>query len=322
MKRILVIHPGALGDVLLALPAVTCLKRTFPRAELTLAIEPRLAGFFHETGVVDRAISLDSLSLHECFTDSPLSPETEDQLSAYDGIVSWFGSHDPTYRRHLEESGARILFARPAPPSPVKMHVGRWLLRTLEPWGIASFEISPPRLRVAEGAIANARRWIAGHGLSIDRLVAVHPGSGAEMKCWPAERFANLVNWIEPTLGGSVVLVEGPADATPVSSVLSHLERKPPVGHDFPLPIQAALLAEAKLFIGNDSGLTHLAAAVGAPTMALFGPTDPAIWAPLGPHVTVVAGRGDSADPWKGVTLERIQSATLSRWQSKKESVV
>jgi ADP-heptose:LPS heptosyltransferase len=150
----------------------------------------------------------------------------------------------------------------------------------------------------------------------MDQVVAVHPGSGAHAKCWPAERFAALVGWIETVVAGSVVLIEGPADAASVSSVLSRLERTPPVASNFPLPLQAAFFAGASLFIGNDSGLTHLAAAVHAPTIALFGPTDPAIWAPLGPHVTVVAGAGDPADPWGGVSVERVQYAIQSRWKN------
>ncbi len=316
MNKILVIHPGALGDVLLALPALACLRAAFPRAELALAAATRISGLFQGTPLVDRIVSVETLRLHECFADSPLSRETTEGLTAYDVIVSWFGSRDPTYRRQLEGLGRRAIVARATPPPGIRIHAACWLLRTLEPLGISSFPISAPPLPVAQGATEEARGWAAAHGLSMDQVVAVHPGSGAHAKCWPAERFAALVGWIETVVGGPVVLIEGPADAVAVSSVLSRLERTPPVARDFPLPLQAAFFAGASLFIGNDSGLTHLAGAVHAPTIALFGPTDPAIWAPLGPHVTIVAGAGDPADPWGGVSVERVQYAIQSRWDA------
>lgn len=316
VNQILVIHPGALGDVLLALPALARLRAAFPRAELTLAAATPISGLFHGTSLVDRIVSLETLRLHECFADSPLSRETTEGLTAYDVIVSWFGSQDPTYRRQLDGLGRRAMVARATPPAGILTHAARWLVRTLEPLGISSFPVSPPPLPVAPEATEDARGWAAAHGVSMDQVVAVHPGSGAHAKCWPAERFAALVGWIETVIGGSVVLIEGPADAASVSSVLSRLERTPPVARNFPLPLQAAFFAGASLFIGNDSGLTHLAAGVGAPTVALFGPTDPAIWAPLGPHVTVVAGAGDPADPWGGVSVERVQYAIQSRWKN------
>ncbi len=315
--RILVIHPGALGDVLLALPALTQLKATFPGAELTLAAEPRILSLFRGTLFADRTVALDALDLHECFADSPLSREAKERLSAHDGIISWFGSHDPIYRRHVERLGARILIAPATPPPGAPIHASQWLLETLEPWGISSSSMTRAlHLPISAAAAEEARAWAAGQGLSLDDLCLVHPGSGARAKCWPTERFAMLVSWIETALGGSVVLIEGPADQASISSVLSRLRRMLPVARDFPLPLQAALVAEATLFIGNDSGLTHLAAAVGAPTIALFGPTDPAIWAPLGPHVSVVRGAASSEDPWAGLTVERIQSVIFSRWQS------
>jgi ADP-heptose:LPS heptosyltransferase len=114
-----------------------------------------------------------------------------------------------------------------------------------------------------------------------------------------------------------VVLIEGPADADAVSCVLSLLETEPPVARDWSLPRLAAVMVEAALFLGNDSGLTHLAAGVGAPTIALFGPTDPIVWAPLGPRVLVIAGAEDPADPWRGVGVERVQSAIHSCWQER-----
>ncbi|HET7295379.1 MAG TPA: glycosyltransferase family 9 protein, partial [Vicinamibacteria bacterium] len=122
-------------------------------------------------------------------------------------------------------------------------------------------------------------------------FLALHPGSGSTRKNWPAERFAGLADTLAP--GTAYALVEGPADATAVACVLERAPRAVVVRGLSPLAL-ASLLAQASLYVGNDSGVSHLAAAVGAPTLALFGPTDPAVWAPVGPRVaTLRAPSGD-----------------------------
>ena len=114
------------------------------------------------------------------------------------------------------------------------------------------------------------------------------PGSGGRAKCWPA------ANWLQLArrLGREVGVVVGPVEQ----------ERDDPRAWAWPVPVRflvdrtpvqlAADFAAAGTFVGNDSGTTHLAAVVGTPTVAVFGPTDPVVWAPVGPHVKVVAGAG------------------------------
>jgi ADP-heptose:LPS heptosyltransferase len=109
----------------------------------------------------------------------------------------------------------------------------------------------------------------------------MHPGAGSHRKRWPAERFAALGASLVRR-GLQVVLIEGPADAEVVAQVQEHAGLPFPVLRDLDTRLLAAALAEARCFVGNDSGVTHLAGAVGTPTLALFGPTDPASWAPLG----------------------------------------
>lgn len=116
--------------------------------------------------------------------------------------------------------------------------------------------------------------------------VVLAPGSGGRAKCWPRE------NWLQlgAQLGGELRVVIGPVE----------LERDDPRDWAWPLPVQflvgrtplqlAEELAAAGSFVGNDSGVTHLAAMLGVPTVAVFGPTDPQVWAPVGPHVRAVGG--------------------------------
>ncbi len=116
--------------------------------------------------------------------------------------------------------------------------------------------------------------------------------TGRPRKNWPGHRFASLVEVF--AAGRPWLLVEGPADAE-VAPLLSRLSS---VVHARELPprLLGAVLARAGLYVGNDSGVSHLAAAWGAPVLALFGPTDPAQWAPVGPRVTVVASPNETME--------------------------
>jgi len=120
-------------------------------------------------------------------------------------------------------------------------------------------------------------------------FVAVHPGSGSPTKNWPIERFAAVARRL--AAGQPWLLVLGPAEAQ-----MSELEGSV-VARNWPVRTLGAALSRAGVFVGNDSGASHLAAASGAPTLALFGPTDPALWAPVAPSVaTLCAPRGVPSD--------------------------
>jgi len=126
-------------------------------------------------------------------------------------------------------------------------------------------------------------------------VAAVHPGSGGAWKCWPVERFVEAVDRLMAS-GCSVVLIQGPSDDAVVANVLSAVRgTRPPVAADLAVDELAAFLCLCSAYLGNDSGVTHLAAAAGVPTVALFGPTDPAVWGPRGRRVTLLAPEGDCA---------------------------
>jgi ADP-heptose:LPS heptosyltransferase len=125
------------------------------------------------------------------------------------------------------------------------------------------------------------REMLAAMGLQ--HPIAIHPGAGARWKRWPGGRFAGLMQELIRR-GHQVVLIEGPADDEAVAEVQQQIAAEIPVLRQQPLRLLAASLAQCTLFAGNDSGVTHLAAAVGTPTLALFGPTDPLSWTPLENH--------------------------------------
>ncbi|HEY6285347.1 MAG TPA: glycosyltransferase family 9 protein, partial [Ktedonobacteraceae bacterium] len=127
-----------------------------------------------------------------------------------------------------------------------------------------------------------------------NRFFAIHPGSGAVQKCWPTSRFATVIRrlWEQ---NHPVLLLAGPADTERVDDLLQQLSL-PPGPEMFKMLTHALLLEvaqhlqECRCYLGNDSGITHLAAMLGVPTVAIFGPTDPAMWQPVGPFVKVLQG--------------------------------
>jgi ADP-heptose:LPS heptosyltransferase len=121
-------------------------------------------------------------------------------------------------------------------------------------------------------------------------VIAVHPGAGSPAKRWPAQCWAELLR--EATQGAQAAIVCGPADLEAASELGARIAA--PLLRELPLLELSAALACARALLGHDSGVSHLAAALGVPTLALFGPTDPCQWAPRGPHAAWVrAPRGD-----------------------------
>jgi ADP-heptose:LPS heptosyltransferase len=131
-----------------------------------------------------------------------------------------------------------------------------------------------------------------------DPVVAVHPGSGSEKKNWPVEKFAALARWMVDELAVQLIVVQGEADERVVVKLTELLEdRKFALARGLKLVELAAVLERCALFLGNDSGITHLTAAAGAPVVAVFGQASPAIWEPRGEHVRVVRfGEKDVAE--------------------------
>ncbi len=160
------------------------------------------------------------------------------------------------------------------------------------------------RLRATEADLAVAREWLAARGIGSAEAVVLQPGAGSAAKVWPG--FAALARRLRAG-GVPLVALAGPADGPAVEALLEDgALQEETLARDWPLPEIAALLSLARAVVGNDSGPTHLAAAVGCPTVALFGPTDPAVWAPAGAHVRVVARPAGGA-PWADV--ERVVAA-------------
>jgi len=324
MEKIIVFRPGALGDTLLTFPALAALRSVFSGVWLgAIGNAPALA-LARDAGLADEVVPFDNLCWAELFTAEGIrSPEARQTLAGARLAVLWLRDSNGLAERSLRALGISTIVSAPGrPPEGLRAHAAEYVLRTLAPviGAAASALASLPSLAPSAEASAWAEAEWARRGLAGARVLAVHPGSGSRSKCWQPERFAALAGRFI-SAGWRVLVIEGVADRVVAPQTLALLPTEaaqPVVG--LALPELAALLARAALFVGNDSGISHLSAMLGAPTLALFGPTDPAIWAPRGPQARVLwhgpAAPGAALPPMTALSVEEAYEAALALLRS------
>jgi len=306
-RTVLAIHPGALGDVILFGQFLTALG-----GHVRLVAGGEKARLLAGMGVVAEALDFESLPMEEVFSDSPAGRcRLGRALGRCDLLVSCLAEGDAKAQRRLRElTGApEALFLPVRPPAGHAGHlVDLWAVMA----GIR--RVPPPLWSVPQAWRRRAEEVLASAGAEAPAgagLVLIHPGSGSRRKCWPLELFGRLAGRCCPrsSRGPAAVFVVGPVEREWWGGeVIESLRRSAGVVECPPLDVLAGLVHMATAYVGNDSGPTHLAAAVGTPTVALFGPSRPEHFAPRGPKVTVIA-----ADRMEDIRLSSVEQAlTLS----------
>lgn len=245
----LLIRPGAIGDCVVALPAMQHLQADFTEVWVPTIVQP-LVRFADRVDAIANT-GLDQLGIPCLRPDARLV----ERLRSFDDIVSWYGTNRESFQAAVYNLGLPFRFFPALPPAALSpsggdTHAADFLLQQVGGTGDAA-----PRISL-EAAKQN--------------FAAIHPFSGGLRKNWPLEKFRAL------RLDLPVRFTAGPDEKLPEA------ERFDDLG------ALAAWLASARVYIGNDSGISHLAAAVGTPTLALFGPTRPEVWAPRGPRVRIL----------------------------------
>ncbi len=298
--RVTIVRTGGLGDTILVLPTLAILHQVFPNAVLTLvgstwaeALQS-LAPFPVRMAHIDRVFppARHGGSLTNVFAESS-------------AVVVYTARPENDLVSHVRRACPGPVVVWPVEPA-AGMHAALHLANAVAAVPNDPEVLLMPALRCLTADRLQCRGWLdreIGRG---ERPVAVHPGSGGRRKCWPARRFAEAA----ARLHAPVLLVEGPADTDACREFAEALPRSVPVARATGVPLShlAALLLESRGYLGNDSGITHFSAALGVPTVAVFGPTDPAVWAPRGPEVSIVTPRGDA--PWPAVE----DALAAARW--------
>jgi len=311
VSETLVIHPGALGDVLLAVPALRALRGRYPEASLSLAAQPRIGELLAALGVIDRALPFDSLGLEPLFVDGPL-PERIGALGRAARVISWFGAREPTFARRLLELAPSAVIAAPAPTGG-GLSVWEHLVRTAGAGAVEESWLTP--VPVPQPLAEEGLSWLESAGWAgTTRLVLIHPGAGGVSKRWPAAGFARLLGELAGNEPFGVVIHEGPSDAEAVAAFLEHYHAPAMRLVGPPLPRLAGILSHVAVYVGNDSGISHLAAAAAIPSVVLF--TAAALawrpWAPNAQPVIVTTSRLEAADFARVVATARALTSPAS----------
>ncbi|MEA2642472.1 MAG: hypothetical protein QOF51_3866 [Chloroflexota bacterium] len=274
-ESVVVLRPGALGDTLVAVDALAALRRAYPGAAIELVGNRTAGDLLRDAGLVDRVVAFDSAEVSPLFLDPP---EVAARWHGAALVVVWL--NDPLrIADAFGRAGARLIVA--ASPFPVErdIHVADHLIETLRAGGV----------RLVRGEALT----LLGPKNDVPRKgIVIHPGSGAARKNWAAAHYAVLIEVLQAR-GEEFTLLQGPADVQAVAAV-----RRALGGLTVPIiaPIEikqtVEVLRRAVLVVGNDSGVSHLGARIGTPTVAIFVATDPSQWAPRGPWVSIVGSGG------------------------------
>ena len=305
--RFLVIRLSSIGDIVHALPAVSALGETFPEAEIDWVVETRYAELLEGNHFVHRLVKLDTLGWRRRLS----SPQTRRDVtqsiralrqSEYDVAVDFQGIWKSALLARLSRSQRRVGFAeywlrepgaaifyteRVAPRE--RQHVIEWNLALVEHRGAHTgrWHFPLPRRPEDESYVEEnlARR-------GTPEFILINPGGGWPAKCWAPENYAELIRRLEAEIPWRVLLTGSPAEEPAIQGILMQAAARRAAYFPSTLLQYVALARRARLFVGGDTGPLHLAAAVGTPIVAIYGPTDPLRNGPFSPSDIVLAIRG------------------------------
>lgn len=311
VREIIMIHPGSLGDVFLAVPAMIRLRTRFPNHRLVLYEEGQAARLLIACGIIDEWVPMQGLVCHSLFAGIEQPPGQRPQwLEQCDLAVGWMKDPDGKLAETLKAIGAReVIVTSPFSSVIQARHQQDRFLETINER--PSDGEQDVLLAVTEPVYQLGRVFLEERGIKVgEPLIVIHPGSGSAHKCVAPEILSTVVSAVQ-NYGAIPVILEGPADRKPVERLLPFCVNKPIVLKDLDIMTAAGVLAHADLFVGQDSGITHLAGLMGLRTIVFFGPTDPVRWAPRGTHVTVLQGSPCRCQSWEEVSRCREKPCLL-----------
>jgi heptosyltransferase II len=302
--KILIRATNWIGDAILSLPALRAVRANFPEAHIAIVARPYVADIYRDQGVCDELIAYDPQGKHRGWRGREVLAR-ELRAHKFDTALLLQNAFDAAWLAWRAGIPQRIGYARDgrsllltkaiAVPKPgeIQAHEKFYYLELLHRagWIEGLNDETHIQLRVTEATRQRAALTLAEAG-SRSNALRIAVGAGASYgsaKCWPPERFANALNQILSQTDADVILFGTVGEALVSSSIASQLRRhaidltgKTPIA-DLP-----ALLSQCHLFLGNDSGAMHVAAAVGLPVVAVFGSTDPEGTAPVTPRASIV----------------------------------
>jgi ADP-heptose:LPS heptosyltransferase len=288
-ERILVIRTGGLGDTLLMWPALAAVRRRFPDARIDLMGHRERCQLLAVPPGADLALDVEGSGLHVLFEISAAPPDSvRARFGTYNAVVAFAAPGDYALAENLSACGVEEVHAfLPYPSAGENIHAAEHAKRSLIGVDLAA-PGKDPLLAVSAKEREDGAQALVSLDLWKKKLALLAPGSGSSNKNWAPGKYAELATHLVEK-GFTPLLLQGPADSLAVAAVLKCAgDEKPPVLVDESPATLKGVLSHAQLFVGNDAGPTHLAALMGVPTVAIFGPSEPVRWSPIGPKVTLL----------------------------------
>jgi heptosyltransferase-2 len=276
-NKILVIRGGAIGDFILTLPVFAALRQQFPKTHLEVLGYPHIAELARVGRLVDQVQSIEARALAGFFArDAQPEDKLRNYFASFAVIISYLYDPDAIFQENVARCSKAQFIAGPHRPDELAgTHATAVFLKPLERLAIFDAD-SVPRLAL------NSQP-------SIPNQLAFHPGSGSEKKNWPEARWAELLQHLVRTTGLSFLIVGGEAEKGRLGRLAATLPAwRYQIARNLPLTELAQRLVRCAGYIGHDSGITHLAAALGLPALVLWGESVEAVWRPLGENVTII----------------------------------
>lgn len=287
MRRILVIRGGALGDFILTLPVLAALRGHLPAHSIEILGDARFASLAIAGRLADGAASLDSPSLAGFFSlDGSIPPATAAYFAEFDVIISYLYDPHRTFQINVSKCSPAQFIAGPHRPDEAEnIHATEILLRPLKELGIRDPD-PRPRLDLPPPHRAHVEtKWLA-----------VHPGSGSEQKNWPEPKWTELLQILSRETAWNFLLIGGEAEGSRCDRLAAAVPSGRAVtAQNLPLVQLAQRMKSCAAFIGHDSGITHLAAALDLPGLVLWGPTAEKTWRPRSERIQLLCDPGGLA---------------------------
>jgi len=314
----MIIQPGALGDGILTLPLIRMLRREGRLDRIDLMGHREKLGFLQGRSDISDILSIEGADLHRLFVDSQKYELSEndplvDQFRNYELIITFLTDDQGHFERNLafatmSTHAADVVSVRLHPPGDYPNHVAYFYMEQFicelpySQVGIYPKVMEEPLIYSRPDDSTLGKDILNSNDIKIpDNLIALHPGSGSRDKCWPLPNYQNLIDQLKIE-GFQPFIILGPVERERWNSdTIDALKSQVPILQELTLDEVTAVLSCSHGYIGNDSGISHLAGALGIVTIAIFGPTKHQLWRPLGAKVSVCEQSVVSRPLWPAV---------------------
>ena len=305
-QRALIIQPGAIGDCILTLPLAKFMKESLGLGSVDILGNVEYIGMLPARTIVDSVRSMETVDLHRLFAE-PKAFHLPDRdplisfFSQYSWIVTFLGEPGGSFEKNLIFTvycgrSAEVVSLALKPPEGFEGHLAEFHIKELVGQAglvvkVRPYKVSEQLINSSDADTNKGRELLQDANVDLSKkLVVIHPGSGGKSKCWHLENFLAVARKLAAK-NIEVVFLLGPAEQERFDkSAINEINKTGKCISNLPLPEVVGLLSWAWAFAGNDSGITHLAAGMGIETIAIFGPSNPNIYRPVGPKVTILRG--------------------------------